>query len=57
MSTSRIVGIDPGLRGGLALVVPILSAAYVEEMPIAGKEIDAAELALCPRNNSQVRRW
>lgn len=44
---SRVVGIDPGLRGGLALVISQADpAAYVEEMPIAGKEIDAAELAL-----------
>lgn len=42
--SKRIVGIDPGLSGGLALITPI--GAYVEEMPLAGKEIDAAEVAV-----------
>jgi len=42
--SARVVGIDPGLSGGLALITSM--GAFVETMPLAGKEIDAAELAI-----------
>jgi len=42
----RVVGIDPGLKGGLALIVSEAGQAFAEQMPIAGRSIDVAELAL-----------
>lgn len=37
-----IVGVDPGLNGGLAAVNTETGAVEVAVMPVAGKEIDAA---------------
>ena len=42
--TPRVLGIDPGKHGGLALIHG--PKAYAEQMPISGKELDVHELAV-----------
>src|ERR1035437_1497696 len=40
-----VVGVDPGLTGGIAWLYPQLPIVVFEPMPVAGGEIDLPELA------------
>ncbi len=40
----RIMGVDPGKHGGLALIVG--PQAFAQQIPLAGKELDLSELAV-----------
>jgi hypothetical protein len=42
---SCILAIDPGLTGALAFYFPGENAVSAEDMPVAGKDVDAATLA------------
>ena len=45
IAPSCILGVDPGLGGAVAFYFPIQGAITVEDMPVAGGDIDAATLA------------
>jgi crossover junction endodeoxyribonuclease RuvC len=44
------LGIDPGLAGGIAVLDEAGTVRLVEPMPIAGKEVDAGQLARLVRS-------
>ncbi len=46
-----IMGIDPGISGAVAFYHTVVSRVAVSDMPVAGREVNAAELARMIRTN------
>lgn len=50
MSGLPIMGVDPGVSGAVAFFYPAISRVSVYDVPVAGGEIDVANLAILIRN-------
>jgi crossover junction endodeoxyribonuclease RuvC len=50
MSGAPIMGVDPGVTGAIAFYYPVISRISVYDVPLAGGEIDAPNLAALIKN-------
>ena len=48
--TATVVGIDPGLTGGIAVISGATSTVVIEAMPVAAHEVDFVRLAFVLRS-------